>query len=235
MPWRLRIAGSFLRGFIRNPTLAMRLASKITVDMKSLYRFNLHIHGKDFLRDLYEESDKLGLRPFLMWGTLLGCIREGGFIAHDYDLDLGMHPDDYAKKDILIEAMKKRGYLVRMDVPYLFSFNRPDGLLHLDISLVYLFKGKILTSEFIEETGEMSANTFPENAFRELKRTLFLKNISVWLPSDTESILESMYGNWRVPVKDYNYRTGPKNEIYDLRELREIKEASLSVYLPDNI
>ena len=53
-------------------------------------RFDIQFHGKRFLRDFYEATDKVGIRPFLMWGTLLGCVREGRFLRPDSDIDLGI-------------------------------------------------------------------------------------------------------------------------------------------------
>jgi LicD family len=67
-------------------------------------------YGKQFLRSFYESSTEAGMRPFLMWGTLLGCVREGRFLRHDYDIDVGILADDYANKDRLVAAMRKRGY-----------------------------------------------------------------------------------------------------------------------------
>jgi hypothetical protein len=32
-------------------------------------------------------------------------VCEGSFLKHDYDIDVGILADDYAKKDILIAAM----------------------------------------------------------------------------------------------------------------------------------
>jgi len=34
------------------------------------------------------------MRWFLISGTFLGLIRENGFLAHDYDIDLGVFDDD---------------------------------------------------------------------------------------------------------------------------------------------
>ncbi len=225
MPWRLRIAGSFFRGLVRDPAQALRRAPQIGIEMKSLYRFNLHIHGKDFLRAFAAESEKLGLRPFLLWGTLLGCVREGGFIEHDYDLDYGILPGGWARKDGLIAAMERRGYRLRLDRPYLFSFERPDGLLHLDINLVYPFEGRMVCS-VAEDDGGISAHAFPPDVFRDLKRIPFLKDLSVWLPGDPEAVLEAIYGDWRSPVKDYNYKGGPRNRVLDAGTLSRLRNFS---------
>src|SRR5262245_15335665 len=83
LPWRLQIALCFIRGFIHSPRKALHYGKDITIEMGSLMRFNLHIHGERFIRDFLEEAEKLGIKPFLLWGTLLGCIRENGFIDHD--------------------------------------------------------------------------------------------------------------------------------------------------------
>ena len=42
------------------------------------------------LRALYDICDSLGLKLFIVSGTLLGYIREGGFLEHDNDIDTGL-------------------------------------------------------------------------------------------------------------------------------------------------
>jgi hypothetical protein len=135
-PWRLRIAGAVCRGFVRNPRKALKLVRKINIEMESIFCFKLHIHGLDFMRDFMEVATKLDLKPFILWGTLLGMIRENGFIKNDYDLDMGIFGQDYDKKDDLINGMLERGYLLRQDVPYSVSFQTPDRLLFLDVDLI---------------------------------------------------------------------------------------------------
>ena len=215
MPWRFCITGSVVRGFLRDPLKAIHYARGITVDMKTLHRFNLHIHGKDFLRDFLEESAKLEMRPFLLWGTLLGCVREGQFLDHDSDLDMGVLARDYSKKDALIRGMLSRGYRLRFDYPYMFSFERKDRLLHLDVDLLYDFKGLLITSMPSERTGRITANQFPKEAFQELKPQLFLGDLETWIPGDPDKVLTAIYGDWRTPVKKYNYETDPSNQIPD--------------------
>lgn len=215
IPWRLRIASAVLRGFFKDPLQALRSVRNINTEMASVYRFKLHIHGKDFLRDLMEESSKLGMRPFLMWGTLLGFIREGGFLTHDYDIDLGVLLEDYGKKNDLIRAMTARGYRVRHDVPFSLSFETRDRLLHLDIDLLYPFQGDLISSMPSERTGRITAQRFPKDAFETLERKVFPGNFSVWVPVRAEKVLETIYGVWRTPARSYNYENGPRNQISD--------------------
>ena len=165
VPWRIRIAAAVLKGFIRNPAQAWRTVGRVNIEMKSVYQFKLHIHGKDFLRDFMEESSRLNMRPFLIWGTLLGFIREGGFLAHDYDIDCAVFLEDYKKKDALIRAMERRGYRIRHDVPFSFSFETSDRLLHLDVDLLYPFGKDLICSMVYEKTGEVTALRFPKNEF----------------------------------------------------------------------
>ncbi len=212
-----------LRGFLRNPLVAFERVSQVTIEMKSLYNFKLHIHGADFLRDLVDASSQLGMKPFLMWGTLLGQVREGRFLEHDYDIDLGMLDDDYAKKDELIRAMKKRGYKVRHDVPYSLSFVTADGLLYLDIDRIYKHKGKMIQSARSELSGEITAYHYPDHVFNEFVSKIFVAGIRVWVPTRAEDLLESIYGDWRTPAKDYNYMTGPRNAITDQDFLKTLR------------
>ena len=105
---------------------------------KSLQRLSLRIFGRDFLEDLYASAREVGVRPFLMWGSLLGYVREGRLLRHDCDIDVGILAEDYARKDALIAAMQTRGYIVEPDRKYKLRFTRHDFVLYIDVDVFYL-------------------------------------------------------------------------------------------------
>lgn len=51
----------------------------------------------DLLKKFMEVCDKYGLRYYPCGGTLLGCIRHGGFIPWDDDIDIDMPRKDFEK------------------------------------------------------------------------------------------------------------------------------------------
>jgi len=69
------------------------------IDKEKRHRVLTDLHG--FLMKFANET---GTEPFLMYGTLLGQQRENNLICWDYDLDYGIHKDEYAK---LREAIAK--------------------------------------------------------------------------------------------------------------------------------
>ena len=56
---------------------------------------------------------KNNLTYYLFWGTLLGCIRHGGFIPWDDDIDVAMPPDDYLKFLKIMEKEKSNQYYLQ--------------------------------------------------------------------------------------------------------------------------
>ena len=55
----------------------------------------------DLLLELDRVCRKHGLKYFLMYGTLLGAVRHGGFVPWDDDLDVIMLRGDYEKLQYL--------------------------------------------------------------------------------------------------------------------------------------
>ncbi len=47
-------------------------------------------NGLFLLQRVTAELERMGFAPFLVFGTLLGAVREGRFISHDTDIDLGL-------------------------------------------------------------------------------------------------------------------------------------------------
>ena len=65
------------------------------------------------LRAFIEVCDKLGLRYFVVQGTLLGAVRHGGFIPWDDDVDFGMTREDYAKFISIFKQELGENYYLR--------------------------------------------------------------------------------------------------------------------------
>lgn len=62
------------------------------------------------LREVKEVFDKLGIRCWLDWGTLLGAVRDGEIIEWDNDIDLGTMEDDWGKILSAIPELEKREF-----------------------------------------------------------------------------------------------------------------------------
>lgn len=58
----------------------------------------------NFAYNFFEEIKEINIKPFLVCGNLLGCIRHGGFIPWDNDLDFGLFREDY---ELLIQYCNK--------------------------------------------------------------------------------------------------------------------------------
>ena len=66
-----------------------------------------HKYGLEALEVFNKCMNENGHKYTLAFGTLLGAVREHGFIPHDNDIDLAMWIDDYTPK--LIQNLKRYG------------------------------------------------------------------------------------------------------------------------------
>jgi len=100
-------------------------------------------HGLDTLISMDEAFTEMGVKMFLIYGTLLGAYRDHAFIPYDFDLDVGVMADtlpqnyqsvilqhgfrllcqNYVKENgsVLIEAYEKNG--VGIDIYFTRSVN----------------------------------------------------------------------------------------------------------------
>jgi len=169
--------------------------------------FSLNVHGEIFLRDFTEACGEADMNPFLMWGTLLGCVREGGFLKHDHDIDIGILARDWPKRSLLIEAMRRRGYgLDDVGGNYKMRFIGRDLLAHLDVDVFFPWEGKMIC--FLNHESGRSGAWFPLDAFNNF-RSLTFAGTPVSIPDPPERVLETAYGDWRTPVKKYDWSRIP--------------------------
>jgi hypothetical protein len=153
--------------------------------------------------------EEAGVRPFLAYGTLLGAVRQGDFIGHDSDADLGYVSEHDHPVDASLESFRLQRRLTRMG----FEISRYSGLAFkvivresdgsprgLDVfggfvreGTLYLMGevGQPFRREWLEPRTEvtLAGRTFPA-------------------PHEPERLLEAMYGpGWRVPDPAYKFET----------------------------
>lgn len=152
--------------------------------------------------------EKTGKPLFLIFGTLLGFYRDGGFIPNDDDFDAAYFSSEsdplLIKKEVIaiMEAMISAGFSVllnRRGTPFRLLADANDPEIHLDIHTVW-FRDDCIWAKPVASLP-ISADNFS---------TMFIKHyngIDLYMPSGTENFLEAYYGkNWRIPDPSYTMK-----------------------------
>lgn len=162
----------------------------------------------------------------LFWGSLIGAVREHGFIKHDFDIDVAIWKSDYSEK--LKEALIKNGFshkhrfLIENGESGMEDTFEKDGVA---IDIFYFFedeiKGSYCTSfDYMEDciTWEDCFKKFGKvkvyRFFFELPHKFEyvpFENIVLPIPHNYDQILKSFYGeSYMIP--DPNWRGGEPEE-----------------------
>ncbi|MCC5824628.1 hypothetical protein [Alkalimonas sp.] len=158
---------------------------------------------------LQQDFHRLGQQFFLISGTLLGCIREGGILAHDKDIDVGV------MEDVPLASLAKG---LRQSGRFLVQHSAHDKVLqvrHANGVLIDIFT-HWLQDGVLHHSGQKTGWT--NTPFR-LTETGFLGGRYA-IPADPERYLEENYGDWRTPKKDYDtFSDTPNMYVTNLDEL----------------
>ena len=163
----------------------------------------------DAIDEVLDALRRVGLDPFLAYGTALGAIRDGGLIGHDSDADLGYvsthdHPVDVIRESFRIQrALTDMGYRVTrysaiglkvhvlesdgldrgLDV---FGGFMRDGVLYLMGEIAVPFRRDWI---FPLGTASLEGREFP-------------------VPANADKFLTATYGpGWRTPDPAYKFTT----------------------------
>jgi hypothetical protein len=162
---------------------------------------------KGFIEELadlqHAVSDALGLELFITYGTLLGCVREGDFIAHDQDFDLtyiSRHTSPEAVKAENIEFCKfliSRGYRGVVH-KHCFGVNRP---VRFDVYYSWFADDGRFQTSFGYHGKEAQRN----KSFFEFEERQ-LGDFTVRVPLAAREILAQLYGDtWRIPDPGFSH------------------------------
>lgn len=143
-----------------------------------------HVEVADnILNEIFSITKRLKIKTFLLYGTCLGFVRDGGYIQGDRDIDLGIICAWKEKVEILKKAFKKNGFTVRRSI----SKSRH----------VHFIKDKIcLDIWFCNKCGEFCSK-FDYIQYKKKKYPV---------PHPVGEFLNRCYPNWRVKESRYtNY------------------------------
>ena len=169
---------------------------------------NMKVMGENLL-DFKEVLDKYNVSFVMIFGALLGLIREGKLISHDTDIDVACF-NEFVRKDhwklakIKQDLRDKGFYVVSNDVCYL----------HNDFFIRNGEKIEIWWFDKIDDEW-IFGNTvrYPAHYFDTLEEVDFL-GTKFKIPSTPEKFIERTYGKtWRIPNPKGQYLNQNPKEI----------------------
>jgi len=110
-------------------------------------------YGVEALGKLYKCCQKFNVPIWFEFGTMLGAIREHGFIAHDFDIDTGMYYKDYSNR--LERALFDEGFSIKREFR-LVENEDVDNKTRTEITLFY--KGVFIDIFFSFIDGDIRYN-----------------------------------------------------------------------------
>lgn len=165
--------------------------------------------GDGVLERLHHCFEKNQITYYCDYGTLLGFIREQGFLLHDDDIDISIPCGTKSPAEVL-QKMLEDGYSFVHAFEYegrVLEFTVADKTgVTIDVFFPKRAREGILYAyqpvwfPTVNYPSE-KANTLIQYEFVAPTRvvSMFIRGVSVLVPENADEVLASEYGNWRVP------------------------------------
>ncbi len=174
--------------------------------------------AEDLLFEITSILEKNNINYCLEGGTLLGIYRENRLLPWDSDVDLSILNNELKNVDLILTPLSDKKYRVRVrkfeNDDFIF---KKDDIRLIKVRKKYffgLFKGSVCLEIFVKYPHKndvfwkVADKTMaaPKKFFEHFKKIHFL-NKKYLIPLQTEEYLSHKYGNWKVPMKNWNAAT----------------------------
>lgn len=164
---------------------------------------SFEVRASEALSQLNTDFEKLGVRGFLISGTLLGYVRDSGFISWDKDIDLGFFTSEISSGDMEHAFDRSPNFNVRR-----IDFNTDRlRINHTNGMMIDVFP------HYQDDDGKIwhdgTATRWWNSPF-ELTTVDFLGKPQ-FVPQPPEQYLDENYGQWRKPEPNFDARLDAPN------------------------
>lgn len=175
---------------------------------------------------------KYNIKHWIMYGTLLGGVRENNIISYDYDFDLGANIDDLDKILYLNNKIKKDGYEFIKPITTCIDYDTLSNEANQwRVSVKIEYKGVVMGDIYLYKKCDdgymrrydISSGTYfwPNSTFH----SWFIDNLDCVTirdkcfdsPRNADILLEHWYGKtWRTPIKAIAQggKGDPNSDVY---------------------
>ena len=177
------------------------------------------INSMKMLQKVTQIMEKNGIPYWLEGGTLLGIVREKRLLPWDNDMDISLIKDNEKKLLSILFKIFLCGYIVRVkkykfdvepfekgEVRIVKIRNRKFLFIKGDATLDIFFKRKN-DNEYFWTVGVKKPvlKSVPKNFYEELT-TFDFNGKPYSVPKDYDGYLTYRYGDWKIPVKKWNFK-----------------------------
>lgn len=204
---RLRIllrTSPFLRRWVR-PFLVW-----LVIDLLNWKQHLIRKYGVKAVSFIYDAVQAANIKCYADCGTLLGFVREKGFIRHDMDMDFSIMPEESNLLGFYQELEKRGFYFERYII--MDGRLREFSMRYNEISIDFFVRYYSADRNFLHVVADKKDDYWP-TFMRPAPRSLIeyeVMGVKVFIPSNYDEILLSMYGEWRTPVEKWEDSMAPK-------------------------